>query len=107
MKPASIFLSLSLLTFLLAYAASEVFVEEAGETETISIDEPTRDDKFVDAYTDAKPPPMKVSDVAGRSKRATDYSSEAEGDAYEDEDEDNAAAGSGGSEPSYEDEVRC
>ena len=101
MKPASIFVNITLLTFLLASAASEVFVEEIGETETISIDEPTRDDKLADVGVALQ---LKKNDAASRSKRATDYSSEADGEAYEDEEEDNTAAGSG-SEPSYEDEV--
>ena len=109
MKSATIFVSLTLLTFLLASAASEVFVEEIGETETISIDEPTRDDKFVDVDGGVSQPKQKqtASEAAtSRSKRATDYSAEADGEAYEDEDEDSAAAGSG-SEQNYEDEVCC
>ena len=86
----------SLLLLLLAFTSSEVFVEEIGETETISIDEPSKDERFVDI--DAAD---KLSDVVGRIKRASDYT-----EAYdEDEEEENAAPGSGNSEPNYEDEV--
>ena len=86
----------SLLLLLLAFTSSEVFVEEIGETETISIDEPSKDERFVDIDTADK-----RSDVVGRIKRASDYT-----EAYdEDEEEENAAPGSGNSEPNYEDEV--
>jgi hypothetical protein len=102
MKPRSCFWSLSLLTLLLAVAASEVFVEEIGETETISIDEPTHDEKFVDTNVD-NGAERKRSDAASRTKRATDYSS-SEGEAYEEEEEENTQEGSG-SESTYEDEV--
>ena len=89
------FYSAVLLSVFIAFTTSEVFVEEIGETETILIDDLDLKPEvkpFVDFAFDKK----FVENV--RSKRATDYSSEA----YEEEEE--ATAGSG-SEATYEDEV--
>ena len=83
---------------MVAFTDGDVFVEEVGETETISIDEPIHDEKSFDETTFDKK--SSVDEILSRSKRASDYSSEA----YEDEEE-SAAAGSG-SEATYEDEVR-
>jgi hypothetical protein len=94
MKSKMIFV-LGLCLCLVAFTSGQVFVEEFGETETISIDEPVRD---VNTFDEASVNDKSFGDVLSRSKRASDYSSEA----YEDEEE-SAPAGSG-SEATYEDE---
>ena len=85
---------------MVAFTSCQVFVEESpGESETISIDEPTlHDEKSFDEKTFDK----KSVETVSRNKRATDYSS---AEAYED-DEEEPAQGSGASEVTYEDEVR-
>ncbi len=86
---------------MVAFTSCQVFVEESpGESETISIDEPTtiHDEKSFDDKTFDK----KNFETVSRNKRATDYSS---AEAYEDEEEE-PAQGSGASENTYEDEVR-
>ena len=86
---------------MVAFTSCQVFVEESpGESETISIDEPTlHDEKSFDENTFDK---KSVVETVSRNKRATDYSS---AEAYEDDDEE-PAQGSGASEVTYEDEVR-
>ena len=86
------FYSAVLLLILLGFTSSESFDEENSDTETILIDD-VDFKSFGDLTYD-----QKLSENV-RTKRATDYSSEA----YEDEEEE-APAGSG-SEATYEDEV--
>jgi len=97
----------SIIAFMVAFTSCQVFVEESpGESETISIDEPTltlHDEKSFDEKSfDEKSFDKKSVETVSRNKRATDYSSS---EAYEDEEEE-PAQGSGASESTYEDEVR-
>ena len=86
------FYSAVLVLILIAFTSSESFDEDNSDTETILIDD-VDFKSFGDLTFD-----QKLSENV-RTKRATDYSSEA----YEDEEEE-APAGSG-SEATYEDEV--